>query len=279
MGEGMNDVYDDIRWAYNIIDGKNAFKVRDSYHNHSFIYKFSNENVNSYFKYLMNRNQVLEVISSGDQILNTILAGSYNIDAFDISCFPKYFLNLKLAAIRSLTREEFIDFFVNDNYLFDDYYDDLFDLIKVNLDNNDKMFWDRLFNFYDWSNIYNSLLFSSETYSLGKVINNNKYLTDDSFLLLKDLIPKINLNTYTCDISDLVSKLGCSYDLVNLSNIIYYMDLDKYGKLINNVPLTTDGVVISYIYKDKDRFNNVFSSNNSFYDNYYDGTGVYVYKK
>lgn len=83
----------------------------DSFHKESFIYKKTNEKLNEFFDILMNKDKVLTVIGSGDQILNTLLTNPTRVDAFDISVFPKYFLKLKIAAIKSLTREEYIKFF------------------------------------------------------------------------------------------------------------------------------------------------------------------------
>lgn len=74
-----------------------------TFHNTSVIYRTSNERICDYIEYLKNKKKMLSVIASGDQILNSILVNSFNIDAFDISAFPKYFLKLKMAAIRALS--------------------------------------------------------------------------------------------------------------------------------------------------------------------------------
>lgn len=42
----------------------------DSFHKESFIYKKTNEKLNEFFDILMNKDKVLTVIGSGDQILN-----------------------------------------------------------------------------------------------------------------------------------------------------------------------------------------------------------------
>ena len=69
---------------------------------------------------------------------------------------------LKLAALEALSRDEYSDFFygyIDTSEKYDDMY---FDLIRSNLETENKEFWDSLFNFYDWYEIYNSPLFSSE---------------------------------------------------------------------------------------------------------------------
>ena len=78
------------------------FNYKEAYSKTSSIYKFSNENISAYFNHLQNKENVLSVIGSGNQILNTILGGTRNIDCFDISIFPEYYLQLQIASIISL---------------------------------------------------------------------------------------------------------------------------------------------------------------------------------
>ena len=94
-----------VRENYSNLNGKNTF------HSESFIYKKTNEKLNEFIDLLLNKDKVLSVIGSGDQILNTLLTKPSKIDAFDISVFPKFFLKLKIASIKSLSRDEYIKFF------------------------------------------------------------------------------------------------------------------------------------------------------------------------
>ena len=148
-----------VRGNYSNLNGKNTF------HSESFIYKKTNEKLNEFIDLLLNKDKVLSVIGSGDQILNTLLTKPSKIDAFDISAFPKFFLKLKIASIKSLSRDEYIKFFFSTTETFlDEYYDDLyFDKIRKKLDDESEDFWTYLFQYNDWYDIYNSTLFSSES--------------------------------------------------------------------------------------------------------------------
>lgn len=148
-----------VRGNYSNLNGKNTF------HSESFIYKKTNEKLNEFIDLLLNKDKVLSVIGSGDQILNTLLTKPSKIDAFDISVFPKFFLKLKIASIKSLSRDEYIKFFFSTTETFlDEYYDDLyFDKIRKELDIEAEDFWTYLFQYNDWYDIYNSTLFSSES--------------------------------------------------------------------------------------------------------------------
>ena len=105
----------------------------DMFHNTSAVYKVSNERIQDYHKYLTAKKRMLSVIASGDQILCGILEGTKEVDAFDISRFPKYFLYLKMAAIKALSREEYLDFFYGLCNK-DEVYEDMYDTIRIYLE-------------------------------------------------------------------------------------------------------------------------------------------------
>lgn len=277
----MDNTNEDVKTAQRIIEGsKLNINKNKSFHNDSFIYKFSNENISNYFKYLLNKQNILEVISSGDQILNSVLGNSFNIDGFDISRFPRYFLSLKIAAIKTISKDDYTNLFIEDNNSDNDYYDDLYDLIKKELDEKDKLFWNYLFNFYDWTDIYNSNLFSTEPYNKQKVIENNPYLQTDNYLKLRDKLNKLNLNIYINDISNLIKTLSKKYDLVNLSNIIYYKDLKEYYELLKNINLQDNGLILTYIYKLSVSKKENFQNNNLHFEQFENSdSGVLIYRK
>ena len=51
----------------------------------------ANEDVSIYKDYLKNSRRILSVISSGDQIIESITSEKKIIDCFDISKYPKYY--------------------------------------------------------------------------------------------------------------------------------------------------------------------------------------------
>lgn len=255
-------VNDDFVAAQKIISNTyNNFLGPNPFHHNSTIYKNSNEQISNYQKYLENKEKILSVTASGEQIINCILGGTKTIDTFDISTFPKYFLFLKLAAILTLTKEEYLNFFYRSITTSFDYYD-YYDLIRTNLDLENKKFWDALFDYFDWYDIYNSRLFSSEGVSSKKAIKENKYLQDDNYQKLKSLIGKININSYTGNILNINTNFQDKYDLIYLSNIIYYEDLKKYKDMLTNFNLTNQGIILTYLYKVVPVLKNYFKESN-----------------
>ena len=273
---------DYITFAQKIIEGRcSTNNGRDIYHSTSFIYKTTNEDMQYYQKYLKNCDRALTVISSSEQVFNQVVEGTSNIDIFDISVFPYYYFTLKRAGILSFSRvDQYCDFFYGDSDVErDDYYDDMYDKMRKFLDSDSKQFWDSLFSFYDWSDIYHSMLFSSEPYTLKRVVNRNKHLQPAEYLKLHDTISKVNFTPYIGDINQLASDLPSSYDIVNLSNISIYQSVVTYQELLGKIPLKDDGQILSYLYQIDDNVRDAFQNLNLVYDVFPNHNGVMIYQK
>ena len=255
-------VKEDSILAQKIVSLSHSNIKNSLFHDESAIYIKSNELINKYEKYLQNKKDALSVIASTDQIITMILGGTKNIDCFDISIFPKYYMYLKLAGIMSLNVDDYLNFF----YKIDDaaeVYDDLyFDLIRNNLENDSKEFWDSLINFFDWNEIVASTLFSKEPVSVSSVLNQTSFFNQEDFNKLKELIPSVNINTYKGNILDIADNFNKEYDLVYLSNIIYYVDRKKYKELLEKLKLTNNGIILTYLYDSLEQVNNYFKEDN-----------------
>ena len=273
---------DYITFAQKIIEGRcSTNNGRDIYHSTSFIYKTTNEDMQYYQKYLKNCDRALTVISSSEQVFNQVVEGTSNIDIFDISIFPYYYFTLKRAGILSFSHVgQYCDFFYGDIHVEqNDYYDDMYDEMRKFLDSDSKQFWDSLFSFYDWSDIYHSMLFSSEPYTLKRVVNRNKHLQPAEYLKLHDTISKVNFTPYIGDINYLVEQLSSSYDIVNLSIISIYQSVVTYQELLGKIPLKDDGQILSYFYQIDDNVRDAFQNLNPVYDVFPNHNGVMIYQK
>ncbi len=239
---------EDIILAQKVISLADSNLLFDkAFHTYSGIYLTSNEYCSGFQKFLNNREKIISVIASGDQILNCILGGTKKIDSFDISIFPKYFLRLKMAGVQALTKEEFIDFFFG-NIRPDDYYDDLYRKMRIFLDQENREFWDSLFDFFDWYDMVHSTLFSSEPFVTNHVVEYNTYLQGDNYRLLKKMIKDVDVTTREGDILDIYSTFKGEYDLVYLSNIISYVDINRYKAMLDKFNLTDQGIILTYLY-------------------------------
>ena len=227
------------------------FNYNQAFGNASSIYKFSNENISSYFHHLQNKEKVLTVIGSGSQILNGILAGTRDFDCFDISVFPEYYLYLQLASILALSKEEYLEYYFSEDrkVVFND---ELYEKISTKLKGKYKKFWDTLYMFDDGIDIYYSLLFRYDLFFLKDILENNPYLQEKNYEKLKSILQTeyIKINPAVADITKV--RFEESYDLINLSNILlyYFKNMDEYIKFLdNNFRLNENGEIINYFFR------------------------------
>lgn len=270
----------DIEKAQKIVSINNSSNLVSNtpYHENSFIYRTTNEQINKYQSYLKNRENILSIIASGNQILDTIYEGNKNITGFDISIFPKYYLELQIAALNILGLKDYINFIYGD--IDDEKFDDMYDTIHPMLGKESKEFWDGLLNFFDFSEITASTLFSNEIVYSKNIIERNIYLqSEENYQRLKDNIQQVNLKYVTGDIFSLAKKLDTHYDFINLSSIIYYNDLDKYKEMLETLPLIDNGEALTYLYKIKPFIQKQDYFPNCNFHSFDNNVGVMIYTK
>jgi len=190
-----------------------------------------------------------------------------DITCFDINRLAKYFTELKFAAVKGFTKQEFIHFMYEDTF-----NREMYDYIKNNLDDNYRFFWNELFASFSPNTIKRGLFRGvSIKDNNGKIITQGldyakysaenfiRYLTDDNYRLVQDKLQVAKIEYIDSDLFDLPSKLNKKYDLINLSNIYEYINQYVFDnsaeefskvirKLINN--LNDNGkLVIDYCYE------------------------------
>lgn len=220
--------------ASSICDGD--FKYLTEY---SKIYTFTTENISGYIEHfdLFNKS-LLTIGSSGDQILNSFYFGARDITLYDINPFAKYYIYLKIAAILSLSYEEFKLFFFKygtspfgrNNYMFSK---KIFNKIKDNLrlfDYEAYLFFDELFSLYEENKIRERLFDDDE--DRNKVIEGfNIYLKDEeSYNKLKSIIKKITFKYINGNIFD--DSIPGRYDNIILSNLCTITSIEKFKELL-----------------------------------------------
>lgn len=220
----------------------------DNFTSYSKIYKFTTENIKEYFKYFnFNNKSILTVCSSGDHAINAYIKGCNNIDLFDINKITEYYLNYKIAAIKSLSYKQFF----NGNFI---YTKDLYTIIRNSLNHDTKFYWDNLYK-YHYDQINSSMFFMSESNP-----EYNYYYDYKTFDSLKNNINEFNYNEfYGTNIINIMKYTNKKYDYIllsNISNYIAYSYPKETYKLYNNLIinkmsqlLNDDGlIVLAYLY-------------------------------
>ncbi len=224
------------------------------------IYPFTNENISGYYKEIDFTNKdVLTVTSSGDHILNAFLCGANNVDSFDINPLSKYYSELKIASIKTLSLEEFINFLYNKNKfkISKKYLDkDTYNLVRKKLKEKEQYFWDYIFKNYDNKFLYNSYLFTDDFLDIKSLTKANMYLTPYNYDILKEKLQDKSVNYHDCNIKNLIN-IKKEFDIILLSNIAAYLDMVYVSKIdylkelkniIDILKKDNSKVVVGYLY-------------------------------
>ncbi len=196
--------------------------------------------------------RVITVGSSGDQVLTFAFLGCKDITLMDGNPLTPFFVNLKLAALKSLTREEFITFF-NQDILKQDNNDDfmnmrLYGKIRSNLDEKTQVFWDKLYDDEIHKRIFH-------IYSGVNESSNPPYLTsDEKYEELRSKIDEVKVSFHHSDISAFHEHAEGEYEFIDLSNIYSYVSKEKYWKAVESLyqHLSKDGYLkLHYCNKDE----------------------------
>lgn len=190
------------------------------------LYSFSNENLSGYLRHNdYHQKSSLTVGSSADQLLNLINYNCQDITVLDINPFTSYYYELKKAAIFSLTRDEYLQFFTTGHSFLSKlnppFKYHTYQRINHYLENDARKFWDTLFTTYDPLIIKRKLFMPNEP-SKKHLILNNDYLHTDNFKNLRSKIEHANINFKVDEV--MTRKHSYSkYDYIILSNVFDYL--------------------------------------------------------
>ena len=219
------------------------------------LYPFTNENIKAYYSYIDFKDKdVLCVTSSGDHSLNALLAGSKSITSFDINPLAKYYSELKIAAIKSLTLEEFILFFYDKKLFTYKYFFNkkLYKKFSNNLKDEYKEFWDYFFDNYTKMQIFKSYLISEDYLNLKALLQVNSYLNEKNYYKLREILKDKDITYFDISINEL-NTINNKFDIILLSNISAFLDndLESLKKLkgsIDSISNKNAKVVVNYFY-------------------------------
>lgn len=260
------------------IDLINNYDKPHRFEKYSNIYYNNTENIKDSQKYLniQEGSTILTIAGSGDQALNAIYLGATDIDVFDINLLSKYFLDFKIATIKTLDYKSYIEFMfffcidvslkcVKNSYRY----------IRKNLTNDGKIYWDSVL--YLKKDKYSKKIYQRLIQYLCINFIDNEQLTtrcdflanEENYNRLKSNLKKCHFRFYNAELFDLAKCIQNNYDVIYLSNIADYV-IDGYTSLIKfkryaeqelGKHLVGGGsLTISYIY-------NIGTSNGKFLNN------------
>lgn len=216
-------------------------------------YPFSNEDLKRFFsKRDLTGKSVLTVGSSGDQLLNCILAGASKVTVIDGNIYARPYIEYKLAAMQSMGYKEFKRAFFSREVFDWQTYQKISHLMSDEV----KPFWDQLFLSVESGERESFFL----TYSLlNKDLRDGQvrsmfYIDANVYKTLQKLIPGCQVDYKVSTFEDFPSAVeGEKYDMIYLSNIKKYIPDSTYRSVVYNLHdnnLNPGGeMVVNYSFK------------------------------
>ncbi len=171
-----------------------------------------------------NKKSILTIAGSGDQPIFYSLNGAKDIDTFDISFCSKVIMDIKSIALKTLTRDQYIQL-LKKLYKSKDIQSVIYmDKIVTEIPNDTKYFLEKT----NKSTIFKHPSFDIEDSSTGSM------LTVEEFEKAKKTINS-PFNFIWTDIKNLHKKLEKQYDIINLSNLFDYKKPETIYNTIQNL--------------------------------------------
>lgn len=209
------DLEKDICIALLLLDGKEDINKLGNY---NLVYGNSNENLGRYFKFFpIKDGNVLTVLSSGDQVLQSVYCGAKNIYAFDYNPLAIYMGKLKICSLNYLNYNDFMSYFTN-------YEISYYKKIRDYLDNDTKLFWDKIYE-----NIKYKYQFDNFIQSVNNNISKESYANYNNYYETQDKMDNVSIKYCCSDAYDIFNFIpsNVKFDAVFLSNIFDWMDQEK----------------------------------------------------
>lgn len=231
-----------------------------SFDNNSKAYLRTTENINGYYDRLIFKDKkVLTVIGSGDHIFEAILRGAKEVEGFDISENAILLYYLKEAAIKTMSFEEYMNFFYVENKCFTK---EGYNKLRSKLNEITLPYWDKVFNqeVKEPLEYIKEMLVSKPAFYMVPSVASLKlsalssYLEEENYYKLQSKINDTKISIHLRDVKE-VDKVKSSYDYIILSNIFEYQDTEEFKELIDKYKehLNDDGlIIVGYAYHDMD---------------------------
>ncbi len=218
------------------------------------MYIYATEMIGEYYKkFKIKSKKVLTICGSGDQVLNAHFLDAKKVIGFDLNKNSKFMLNLKTAAIKTLTYKEFLTFFGKKSSNATLNYK-VYLRIKKKLDEKTSSFFENLYRKYKYNGkkLRKSVYFRQRSHFEGwDATVMNLYLKNiKNYNKMKKLLESLKLEFIRSDIETILKNKKISkqkFDIINLSNVPNYFTREfKYGKKGDPVEYVIQNIFLKF---------------------------------
>ena len=215
------------------------------------VYPFTNENIAGYMKDLdLTNKKIITVAGSGDHVINAISRGATDITVFDINPLAKYYLDLRIAAIKNLSYHNYVHTFLYRDNNMDSSQIESFDMPEDSM-----KFWiEKLYlRNGGWLSLRKSSMFNQEFIDPKLVYLCNLYFDEYVYEEIKKRLDNTSIIFHNTNLKNL--ELKQQYDYMFLSNISDYSNLmydsnptENYAYLMQEFLKYVQTIYMSYLF-------------------------------
>ena len=225
---------------------KGALGANDAIQN---IYGYTNENLRQYIRLLnIAGGRVATVGSSGDQVLYSIFHDAEEVTLIDANPYCKPMVELKMSAIKNMSRDEFVRYWTYENVLQRGIYRDLLqDVSSRTREFLEVVEEARQYSGYD---CVAGIVVKPRSFNDWSKLSYSKacefYDDEQTYNLLKSKLEKNKVKYVYAELSQFHKKLEGKYSSILLSNVLDYVDEEDYCNAVENLRdnhLASDGTM------------------------------------
>lgn len=243
--------------------------------NYAPMYIYGTEMISYYYPCMNIKNKgVLTIAGSGDQIINAYFFGAREVIGFDINKLVGYMVSLKIAAIKSLSYNDFLKFFgTGKNIASFDY--ELYLKFRLKLDKPTKIFFDSLYKYFKFKGkkLTKSTFINQREYIQASPKDINIYLKNNTnYIKTRALITNKKIKIIHSNVTKINYKIKKKFDIINLSNVPNFLTgyvfknrkdpiIDVYEKVFLKLKnlLVPKGKILFYLYSPQN-YPNIFAT-------------------
>lgn len=199
-------------------NGENEFSV---------FYAATNDNLDYLANLHVEGKDALTVTGSGDHALNLAYFGAKSIENFDINELANIALDLKITALLHLTKNEFIDFYSEPNFLDRSIYQKIYPY----LNDVTKAVFDTLFEYIKSDYEFATRCVTEQHLASINLVRNNPYLSSEqAYLETQRRLRNIETlpTSKVCPVHK-IDKMFAPKDIILLSNVLGYCKRQDYA--------------------------------------------------
>lgn len=244
------DVETDLFLAFSVLNHNYTDTVQPN--DYSQITRMSKDPIDKFSRYMRRKDNVIANTGSGDLVLKCLTYRPKTIYTFDTSNFPKYFLDLKLAAAKVLPNEDLIKMFFAKDYDTNG-SNELYPKFRKELSIRSQYFWDNILESYSWSQVYSSPLFTEDKRtdkeaSRREILKQYSFLKPRNYRKLQENAKNTHVESFTCAFNELENNpnvFGFDYDLALLSDLPDQVLPENFIKNVKSLYIAPRGIVVA----------------------------------